>query len=594
MDEFLEYLKIAEGMGKEAEEIRNLQDRLDDLNREITELLNKEKEIKAVPDKVETYQKRLGKLQEEIEKQNAIKRKIESPEEISKLRNFINQKELAAKVLEYFSTLYSEQSTVISVEGMKVKVNRLKISLKYNELLQQVQAYLPGHFNAHIQTITKLVVDAVLLSSSVLSIVHKESVEIITYAASKRTEIAQSEIHKQILEDLDIQDAESYIANEKLHGTLSKLAIFEDILIEVKTRLLRDLHQLSCKQIDRYNNELFYGTVYHIENTDTWYCDNLVQKIGEVSKKAEARAEEITDAQKKGLANRLQMNISQKAMSILDILSESMQRQKVASISHAFFKSMQILERIATTERSHKEKIQKAIIEKIQEHFELPSGLSEHVEMQRCALRLADSQAVLGIISLAPLHLARTEKEEINNGIVQIFGQKEEYFVDIVDESFSHLILCTKVDRIDFLSTNVTRTISMVNNIFIEIIDRIFTDSLLFHIKTMFYSRILRDAYYTIQSDLEEADINHWAELLQSLLQITGEFGEAVDFYCQIKGLHDIFWYTGVATDFIEECEGALKTLDSELMHDLIPYVFTDQNVARILLNNFQKKDKKE
>ncbi|KAI5147441.1 hypothetical protein NEAUS05_0746 [Nematocida ausubeli] len=594
MDEFLEYLKIAEGMGKEAEEIRNLQDRLDDLNREITELLNKEKEIKAVPDKVETYQKRLGKLQEEIEKQNAIKRKIESPEEISKLRNFINQKELAAKVLEYFSTLYSEQSTVISVEGMKVKVNRLKISLKYNELLQQVQAYLPGHFNAHIQTITKLVVDAVLLSSSVLSIVHKESVEIITYAASKRTEIAQSEIHKQILEDLDIQDAESYIANEKLHGTLSKLAIFEDILIEVKTRLLRDLHQLSCKQIDRYNNELFYGTVYHIENTDTWYCDNLVQKIGEVSKKAEARAEEITDAQKKGLANRLQMNISQKAMSILDILSESMQRQKVASISHAFFKSMQILERIATTERSHKEKIQKAIIEKIQEHFELPSGLSEHVEMQRCALRLADSQAVLGIISLAPLHLARTEKEEINNGIVQIFGQKEEYFVDIVDESFSHLILCTKVDRIDFLSTNVTRTISMVNNIFIEIIDRIFTDSLLFHIKTMFYSRILRDAYYTIQSDLEEADIKHWAELLQSLLQITGEFGEAVDFYCQIKGLHDIFWYTGVATDFIEECEGALKTLDSELMHDLIPYVFTDQNVARILLNNFQKKDKKE
>ncbi|KAI5133738.1 hypothetical protein NEAUS06_0710 [Nematocida ausubeli] len=594
MDEFLEYLKIAEGMGKEAEEIRNLQDRLDDLNREITELLNKEKEIKAVPDKVETYQKRLGKLQEEIEKQNAIKRKIESPEEISKLRNFINQKELAAKVLEYFSTLYSEQSTVISVEGMKVKVNRLKISLKYNELLQQVQAYLPGHFNAHIQTITKLVVDAVLLSSNVLSIVHKESVEIITYAASKRTEIAQSEIHKQILEDLDIQDAESYIANEKLHGTLSKLAIFEDILIEVKTRLLRDLHQLSCKQIDRYNNELFYGTVYHIENTDTWYCDNLVQKIGEVSKKAEARAEEITDAQKKGLANRLQMNISQKAMSILDILSESMQRQKVASISHAFFKSMQILERIATTERSHKEKIQKAIIEKIQEHFELPSGLSEHVEMQRCALRLADSQAVLGIISLAPLHLARTEKEEINNEIVQIFGQKEEYFVDIVDESFSHLILCTKVDRIDFLSTNVTRTISMVNNIFIEIIDRIFTDSLLFHIKTMFYSRILRDAYYTIQSDLEEADIKHWAELLQSLLQITGEFGDAVDFYCQIKGLHDIFWYTGVATDFIEECEGALKTLDSELMHDLIPYVFTDQNVARILLNNFQKKDKKE
>ncbi|KAI5134365.1 hypothetical protein NEAUS07_0782 [Nematocida ausubeli] len=594
MDEFLEYLKIAEGMGKEAEEIRNLQDRLDDLNREITELLNKEKEIKAVPDKVETYQKRLGKLQEEIEKQNAIKRKIESPEEISKLRNFINQKELAAKVLEYFSTLYSEQSTVISVEGMKVKVNRLKISLKYNELLQQVQAYLPGHFNAHIQTITKLVVDAVLLSSNVLSIVHKESVEIITYAASKRTEIAQSEIHKQILEDLDIQDAESYIANEKLHGTLSKLAIFEDILIEVKTRLLRDLHQLSCKQIDRYNNELFYGTVYHIENTDTWYCDNLVQKIGEVSKKAEARAEEITDAQKKGLANRLQMNISQKAMSILDILSESMQRQKVASISHAFFKSMQILERIATTERSHKEKIQKAIIEKIQEHFELPSGLSEHVEMQRCALRLADSQAVLGIISLAPLHLAKAEKEEINNGIVQIFGQKEEYFVDIVDESFSHLILCTKVDRIDFLSTNVTRTISMVNNIFIEIIDRIFTDSLLFHIKTMFYSRILRDAYYTIQSDLEEADIKHWAELLQSLLQITGEFGEAVDFYCQIKGLHDIFWYTGVATDFIEECEGALKTLDSELMHDLIPYVFTDQNVARILLNNFQKKDKKE
>ncbi|EHY66555.1 hypothetical protein NERG_00195 [Nematocida ausubeli] len=483
MDEFLEYLKIAEGMGKEAEEIRNVQDRLDDLNREITELLNKEKEIKAVPDKVETYQKRLGKLQEEIEKQNAIKRKIESPEEISKLRNFINQKELAAKVLEYFSTLYSEQSTVISVEGMKVKVNRLKISLKYNELLQQVQAYLPGHFNAHIQTITKLVVDAVLLSSNVLSIVHKESVEIITYAASKRTEIAQSEIHKQILEDLDIQDAESYIANEKLHGTLSKLAIFEDILIEVKTRLLRDLHQLSCKQVDRYNNELFYGTVYHIENTDTWYCDNLVQKIGEVSKKAEARAEEITDAQKKGLANRLQMSTSQKAMSILDILSESMQRQKVASISHAFFKSMQILERIATTERSHKEKIQKAIIEKIQEHFELPSGLSEHVEMQRCALRLADSQAVLGIISLAPLHLAKTEKEEINNGIVQIFGQKEEYFVDIVDESFSHLILCTKVDRIDFLSTNVTRTISMVNNIFIEIIDRIFTDSLLFHIK---------------------------------------------------------------------------------------------------------------
>ncbi|EHY66556.1 hypothetical protein NERG_00196 [Nematocida ausubeli] len=110
----------------------------------------------------------------------------------------------------------------------------------------------------------------------------------------------------------------------------------------------------------------------------------------------------------------------------------------------------------------------------------------------------------------------------------------------------------------------------------------------------MFYSRILRDAYYTIQSDLEEAEIKHWAELLQSLLQITGEFGEAVDFYCQIKGLHDIFWYTGVATDFIEECEGALKTLDSELMHDLIPYVFTDQNVARILLNNFQKKDKKE
>ncbi|KAI5154583.1 hypothetical protein NEPAR06_1237 [Nematocida parisii] len=590
MDEFLEYLKTAEGMRAEAEEIRKIQEKMDNLDKEIAELAQKEKELKNTPDKVETYKKRLEKLHEEIDKQNAIDRRIERADEIPKLSKMINHKELGSKILEYFSTMYKEHSIVIPVSGMKVKVNHLRVSLDYNALLSYVQKYLPGHTNAYIQTIKKTVVDSILLYSNVISAVSENSIELITYITNKKNEIAESEVRAKILEGITLEGDKPIVTSNRLCGTLSKLVIFEDILMEVKSRLLSDLHRISYEQIERYNEELFYGTVYHIEDIDTWYCDNLVQKIGEICN--ETKIEEITDAQKKGLNNRREMNTQEKNMSVLYLLSESLQKQKVLSISQGLLGIFQILERILSTKRAQKERIQKICAENVLSYFEkayLSTGISE---IKKCALQLADAQAVLGVLSLVA---DRNHAEgTVNKNIAQIFNEMKEYIVDRVEGSFSQLILCSQADKIDFSEESAVGKIDGIVRSFIETVDRTFTSAMLTHIKTMFYSRILGEVYYAIESDLEEAEIEHWRTLLQTLLDSSSRLGENIDFYSQIEELHRVFAYSGSATDFLEVCDRSLHVLGKEMMRDLIPYVFSEAEVARILLNKLEKKDKKE
>ncbi|OAG32243.1 hypothetical protein NEIG_01928 [Nematocida sp. ERTm5] len=593
MDEFLEYLKTAEGMRAEAEEIKKIQEKMDNLDKEIAELAQKEKELKNTPDKVETYKKRLEKLHEEIDKQNAIERRIERADEIPKLSKMINQKELGSKILEYFSTLYKEHSTVIPVSGMKVKVNHLRVSLDYNALLSYVQKYLPGHTNAYIQTIKKTVVDSILLYSNVISAVSESSIELITYITNKKNEIAESEVRAKILEGITLEGDRPIVTSNRLCETLSKLAIFEDILMEVKSRLLSDLHRISYEQIERYNEELFYGTVYHIEDIDTWYCDNLVQKIGEVCN--EKKIEEITDAQKKGLNNRREMNTQEKNMSVLYLLSESLQKQKVLSISQGLLGIFQILERISSTKRAQKERIQKICTENVLSYFEKAYLFPDITEIKKCALQLADSQAVLGVLSLVADIADRNHAESaVNKNIAHIFNEMEEYIVDRVDESFSQLILCSQADKIDFSEESAVGKIDEIVRSFIETVDRTFTSAMLTHIKTMFYSRILGEVYYAIESDLEEAEVEHWRILLQTLLDYSSILGENIDFYSQIEELHRVFAYSGSATDFLEACDRSLHVLGKEMMRDLIPYVFSEAEVARILLNKLEKKDKKE
>ncbi|KAI5190014.1 hypothetical protein NEMIN01_0799 [Nematocida minor] len=584
MDEFRENLKIAEGMEEEIARINKIQEEIDRVNKEIGELQKKEKEIKTQPDRIEAYKKRLAKLQEEIEKQNAITKKIETPDEILKLSKMVSQKELATKVLEYFNTLYSEKSTVLSINQVKIKVNYIEISLVYNELLQTVNSLLPSHSNVYIKTVSKLVSDYILLYSTAISAIADNALIIITYAVSKKTELSESEIQEKIVGDLLKESKESVenLTDKKLYENISKLAVYEDILVEVKKRIQADLLKISLKQLNRYNNEVFYGTIYHIEDIDKWMCDNLVIKIDEP-----AESVQITESEQREI-------FSGKAAqhnSVLDLLAESMKKQKISKISKGFHRIVKIIRNIEHTERSKNEKIHPVIVEKIHKFFKRPSEKVGVEGVLSASLRLADAQAMLGIIMLSK---DKKSAETGANHISRMLGQIEEHFIDVVEEAFADIISCSEAGSINFLNRNVLDKIENANNDFIETTTDIFTDTFLAHIKTMFYSRLLSSAYHAVETTLEDLPAEDWKNILSLLLRIVKPHKQFIDYYPYIEAIYRILLFDGSATEFLKAYNETGFPLPNDLIQELVVYSFKDPRVARNVLNNLEKQQKKE
>lgn len=574
MDKFLNYLERSKGIKRELLEIKEIEEKIDILTAEIQNLSLKEKEIKNIPDKVETYKKRLEKLQDEIEKQNAIGKKLEDPAEIEKLSRVLSPKQLSAKILEYSSTLWNEQSTVISVENVRIKVNYVTVLLKFNEILEEIQKYIPSHLDQHVKTVSKLISDYILLYSTIITTVTDEALVVITYAASKKTDLTEKEVKNRIFNELKID--KKYLNEKKIYENISKLSIYEEILIEVKKRVQDNLGRISQKQLERYNKGVFYGTIYHIEDTDRWLCDNLVQKIGESEK-----SEEITDAEQKGLLHRVPGEVK----SILDTLHKSMQTQKISKISKGFLQIVKILNQIGSTSRFNDKKIQDFIITRIQEYFNRENTQTGRLRIKTASLQLADAQAILGMVNLSTASKENTSA---------IFSSTEDFFIDVADRSFADLLEASEADRIDVLNSSAPQKIQSLNFVFSETVSEIFTGSLLEHIRTMFYSKLLSTAYYTIESSLNEISIEHWKVVLEVLLDLSQEHKEMIEFYRYLQGIYKILSYSKSATKFIQDYEPASYPFEPEFIEQLLVYAFKDPRISNNILNHLEKQQKKE
>lgn len=577
MDEFHESIKVAEGMKEELEEVRRIQKEIEKIKNEILDLQEKEKEIKSQPDRIESYRRRLTKLQEEIERQNAITKQIEKPEDILSLSKILSQKQLVSKVLEYFSTLYKETTSVITIGQVKVRVNSIEISLVYNEFLRVVRKVLPQQVNIHVRTISKLVADYILLYSKTISTIYDDKIFIATYGVNKKTELPDIEIQEKILERI-LKEKKDL---KKLYENISKLEIYEEILMEVKARITEDLLKISLKQLDRYNSEVFFGTIYHIENTDKWMCDNLVQKIGGTEEEAEISTQEQRE-----------IFSTKEEKTLINILSKSMKKTNTGKISKEFYKIIRIIKQASYTERSKDKKIQKVISEKIEEHFKNRAGKTDKEKIRNRALKLADSQVMLSITD--ELAYEETEKETELVHFLDIFKNSEEYVVDIANNSFEEMIRESKVDSINYVARGAVERIEEMASNFTEVTEGVFTGSLLSHINIEFYNRILHNVFSTISSDLEDLPIEEWKDILHLILNITKQYKDSLSYYLSIEAIYQIVSYDGTATEFIRQINDLKVLLPNDLIHELVAYSFKDVRLSRNILNSLEKQQKTE
>lgn len=583
MNEFYESIKIAEGMRGEIDSLKRIEKEIEKAKNEITDLEEKEKEIKGQPDRVEAYRKRLAKLQEEIEKQNAIAKKIESPGEIVKMSKILSQKQLISKALEYFSTLYSENNKVIIVDQAKIRVNYVKVSLVYNELLEAIRATLPAQMHIYVKTVSKLVTDYIVLYNKAISTIYDNALIMITYAINKKTEIPEKEIETRIVEEIlgEQEESTENITSKKLYENISKLGIYEEILMEVKQRITEDLLKISLKQLKRFDDEVFYGTVYYIGNIDRWMCDNLVNKIGE-----QKEATEISSEEQRAIFTR-----KEGTYTIVEVLASSMEKNNVSRVSKELYKIVRILKQIDATERSKDQKIQKIIKEKIKLHLKVHPIKSSQEKIRAMSLRLADSQVILGMIEIVEKK-SKDPTQPID--LSGVFEGLEEHVAEITNDSFADMILSSEVASINFFSKDVLVKIEGIHSSFTEIIERIFTGSLLSHIKIVFYNRILHDAYYSISSSLEDLSPDRWRDILYLLLNISKEYTSALSYYSHIESIYQVISYDGSAGDFIKKWHSGNFSISIDLLEELVAYSFKDLQVSKSILNSLEKDEKTE
>jgi len=622
MESAAELLREAEGAEEEMARIEEIKKECGRIEREIEDLVVREKELRGVPDKVSVYKNRLEKVRVEIEKQEVLEMEVKDIEGLKKVENVLTKKQVFGKVFEYLLRLHREKEVRVGVGQVKVRAYCFYVSLEYNELVEHCRLRYPEDLQLVFSPITDPIVKIISSGGNVLSGVGRGRFVVFSYALSRRVEIDEEEVFERVVEALEAEksreggaDGASGSGDEKeeemqaekrcavkrapLHGTLPSLAVHEEILQGVKKFVTKDLLKISPKALREYNEEIFYGTVYHIDNIDTWMCDNLISQMpAGRAECTELSEEEEREVQQKNAVG---------AGVLGNALYRSMEEQEVKTVSKELYKIFRIIRSVSKTERSQTEKIREAVRERVRRHFE-PAEDKDHASTKTRCIRLCDAKVMMGVILGLPKGVQaesdgecreKTEGDgqgEEEDGVKKYFAEDEEFYAETMERLFSELVWHSGYRTVRLTEKNAESFLETVLTAFTSQICKFFKGNFLSHIKAEFFNAICRKVYETLCSDeLFCRPVASWEKILHILLAHSEELQHALNLHRELLSLYQMMKdFKNKGTLFLDAYNKNRIELPEEVIIHIVPVIFTDKRAQSTVISHIEKRQKSD
>ncbi|KAI5188589.1 hypothetical protein NECID01_0202 [Nematocida sp. AWRm77] len=668
MESVAQLLESASEAREEIKKIKALTEKIEKTKEELGELARKEQEIKSMPDRVAPYRRRLEKIQKEIEKQEAVESSIASVESISSIEKYLTKKELMAKVSAYVSTLYGEREQRFAVDGVRVKARSVAVDLEYNKLVELSREKFPEEAEGFVRPVVEMVVSLLTSTAHVLAVSTPTSLVLFSYAQNRKTEVPEEKVCAEVVKggkgkeggvgnvgdvvegsvgveegvvvEGDVEEGSVGVCFEKepVHAVLSKLIIHKEVLEGVKRAVLSTLAQTSLHRVSQYNAQIFYGTVYYIDNTDTWVCDNLVTQMQEASTKCG-----FTPLSKPSSFT-----------SLSAMYSASLKDQPIKAVSEELLLLLRNIKAVSCTQRGSSKKVRERVHGILAAHLRRECsgsghGVSSSTWLEESALRLCDAKAITCLVNTSTtsngtigtigtnnptvgtvgtsngtvgtsnptvdtnnipiptppfpfpsekkLEEGESSKGEVPStaGWESFFATDETVFLDILEEAFSGVMQASKCMQTDLLDRNAVENVESVSFVFTSTVSRLFSSSLRSHITAEFFNSLFSRLYETLCSeDLFLKGVEFWMDLCSFLLEAAKPEAYMILHYQDISAIYAMLDLKEKGSLFLKAYSDGLFPLSEEVILHFVPALFSNEAYSSMVSSHIEKQHKNE
>lgn len=593
MEHVVHLLAAARGGKEELEQIKELESQMAAVKEEISELARQERELQALPDRVGPYRRKLEKIQGEIEKQRAIECSVAAVADISSIEKYLTKKELLGKISAYFSTLYRQTEIRLVVDEVKVKARCAVVSREYNQLVELCREKFPEEAESLVAPVVELIVGMITSASQVISVVTKNDWLFFSSAQNKKTALPTGAVAEEVVRRLAGPEhpGESAVPVEPapLSAVLPQLVIHPEILEGVKRALLRDLPRLSLSALEHYNAQVFYGTVYHLSNADTWLADNLVTQMKEL-----ARSEGFSPLSEQQ-RRELHPAAGAAPATFIEGCAAVMAKQQIASVSAEMFQLLKSLRAVAATERAKSRAVQNQVQQLLAERLNTrPSGSANGVsQLEAAALRLCDAKLTVGLILDAQ---SPAQPADLPDGPQQLFFAVDEgEFLDALEDAFAGVLRASGCSAVSFQRRDAGARLESLLAAFAATIPPLFGSNLLSHLKAEFFNALFTRAYEALCGDaLFSKAPEEWEEMLELLLARARAEEPMILRYREVAGACELLGLKEQGSRFLQAYNEGKFALPKEVVLHLVPALFSDPAFVSIVVSHIEKQHKNE
>ncbi|OAG29471.1 hypothetical protein NEDG_00604 [Nematocida displodere] len=583
MEEIHQHIKKATGLKEDISALKNLEAEIDRIKKEINQLATREAEVQQTPTKTGVYTKKLEKVQFEIRKQEVLEMPLTKVEDISAVSGLLTEKQLVGKVFEYFSKIYREEEMRFVLGETKVKTECIILDLEYNALIHLSRIKFADDLPLLVAPVRESITNLIVSSGKVLAELTPRYLVIFSYALSKKAPVEEAAIRREVLARVD----KSAVLGErqKLYACLSKLEIYEEVLVALRKAVGKNLLRTSEAVLEKYNSEVFYGTVYYLEDVDKWLCDNLVSQMAQGSPVLELPGYD----EQREIKERSQ-DFAEGSLTIEKTLGQSLKKQEVRMVSGEMYRIIKTVKMAGKTKRSSSEKVKEKVVEHLHDHFKKAPPTTGAAALRSGALRLADVKVFHGMMMVI-----RDEKRSKESLLEEIGRIDETFFLDALEESFSELIALSNHKSVDFLSGNANSQVVSVISAFTAVVEELFTANFQAHLKSELFNALCSRFYSILVSeDVYEQPLGKWVPVLDTLLDLAKEQEAMVYYYQKLQTIASIFPYHEKAASFLSAYSEEAFDLPEEHLIHLVQYVFEDERVSDTIIAHIEKGHKRE
>ncbi|KAI5171284.1 hypothetical protein NEFER03_0643 [Nematocida sp. LUAm3] len=588
----LELLEEYKGIGKEKKKLQEVERKIEEVKKEISELVEQERKVSENPSRVDVYERRLEKIQEEKKKQELLESPMKKPEDLEELEKLLNKKQVLSKAFEYFSRIYKEKEIKIQEDDVKIKVSGILLSLQYNEFIKKIEEKFPEEKHLLLNPVKEYILSEAL-EGNIYSFIKSEYFVLYRYSKNKPKEvnaqrirehvekawIGEEENNNAIQKDngeetnkKDIKDetnSERY-ADTPLYNTLSQLVIYEDLLLSAKTTIKSLLPRVSPKRVEEWNASIFYGSIYHIENVDKWFCDNLVSSLEEGNLSTQLSAEEQREFEK----------LEKSSSSLGKAIKASKENQEIKTISKEMLCQIEKIKAIEKTKRSKEKIVKDAIEEKMKNFFVKRENTRVNEALPILCRRLCDLRLILGIISCS-------QEESL-----LLWHMDSEFFSEKMEGTFIQIIRSFKGKELNYFNEDSVVSLKSILSNFFLTIRKYFSSNLIKHLEVEVLNPIYFDLYriFTSEECLSNKSF-HWEEIIMALEKFAEPHNESITYYKEIQEIEILLGYADNPSSFLRECEH-VSYLSKEELINILPLLFK-KDVLPTIISHVKKADKK-